>query len=241
MKKFLFAFLLFALPTFGFAQSVTFESPIINGKANRPVFVTPKVDGDDLMWEIDKGLDDWVKMLPADVAKNFGNAKIFYAEKGTYTVRAWTAKVVNGKAKLSEVAIVTIVIEGGGPTPGPGPGPTPPAPVTDPILGPGGFRALLIYESSKTLPVKQSSIMTGKEIRDYLIAKAAPLGASKRGFYIVDKDVDFSAESKEWGLAMKRPRTSVPWLIISSDKGNFEGPWPEDVPAAMQLLKKYGG
>lgn len=235
MKK-LILLLLLCCPSASIAQSVSFETPIINGKANRPVFVTPKVDGDDLMWEIDKGLDDWVKMLPGDVAKNFGASKIFYADKGTYIVRAWTAKIVDGKAKLSPVATVTIVIEGGAP---PVP-PTPPVPVPgSAILGDGGLRVLMIYETAKTLPIKQSSILTGKEIRDYLIAKTAPMGPSKRGFYIVDKDVDFSAEVKEWGLALSRPRTSVPWIIISSEKGNYEGPFPADVAATMELLRKY--
>ena len=93
------------------------------------------MDGDDIGWTVDPGLDDWVKLLPPEVGKNFGYAKIFYADKGTYEVRAWTAKVVGGKAKLSDVATCIIVVEGGPkpPPPIPPPVPPPPAPVDTPL------------------------------------------------------------------------------------------------------------
>lgn len=116
--------LVLAWPAFG--QSVSLPK-LIEAKPSRPIFVSPIVDGDDLAWEIDSGLDDWVKLLPPEVAKNFGNSKIFYADKGTYTIRAWTAKVVSGKAKLSDVATCVIVVDGGGPKPPPPPPPPPPS------------------------------------------------------------------------------------------------------------------
>lgn len=106
-------------------QSVTMPKVIVQ-KAARPIFVSPAVDGDDIRWEVPPGLDDWVAMLPPEVQKNFGNAKIFYGDAGTYILRAWTAKVVGGKAKLSDVAVCKIVIEGKDPTPMPPPPPPPP-------------------------------------------------------------------------------------------------------------------
>lgn len=117
MKHFLSLAVLFVAAFQSHAQSVKFEKPFIEVKAGRPIFISPVVDGDDIRWEIADGLDDWVQLLPPDIRKNFGNAKIFYADKGTYTVRAWTAKVISGKAKLSDVATVVIVVEGGKPEP----------------------------------------------------------------------------------------------------------------------------
>jgi hypothetical protein len=124
MKRASSLLLLFALAVPGWGQSVVLPKTL-DAKAGRPIFLSPLVDGDDLKWEIDAGLDDWVAMLPPEVAKNFGQSKIFYGEKGTYTIRAWTAKVVDGKAKLSPISTCIITVDGGRPPPVPDPPPVP--------------------------------------------------------------------------------------------------------------------
>lgn|SRR3990167_2973428 len=114
--------------------------------------------------------------------------------------------------------------------------PQPPAPI--PLAG---FRVMVIYESEAALPSKQQAILTGKEVRDYLNSKCIPTpDGAKRGWYITDKDADFSGESKTWQDAVKRPRTTLPWVIVSNGVAGFEGPLPEDVSAMMALLRKYG-
>lgn len=125
---------------------------------------------------------------------------------------------------------------------GPRPPPVPPGPDGEPILGKGGLRVLILYETGKVLPIKQHSIIHGKEVRDYLDAKCVPtVDGGKRGYYIVDQHTDFASESKVWHGGMARPRATVPWLVMSSDKGNYEGPLPADVSTMMDLLRKFGG
>lgn len=128
--------------------------------------------------------------------------------------------------------------------PGPNP-PIPPGPTPGPVPIPGpGFRVLIVYETADLgkMPVKQETVLYAKAIRDYLNAKATPTAdGGKRGWYIVDQNVDFSNESKTWQDALKRPRTQVPWIIVSNGTSGFEGPLPADVTATLELLKKYGG
>ena len=108
---------LFFGATIANAQSITLPSKI-NATLDTLIYVSPVVDGDDVGWDIDPGLVDALTPLP-DVQTKMGFNRIFFANTaGTYTVRAWTAKVVDGKAKLSNVVTCLIVV-----TPVP-PGPT---------------------------------------------------------------------------------------------------------------------
>ncbi len=137
-----------------------------------------------------------------------------------------------------------------GPTPPPvPPGPEPPKPDPPTPQPPSpipaeGFRALIIYESAELskMPPVQRTILYSKTVHDYLNAKCAlsPDG-KKKEWWIVDKDTDMSNLAKHWQDAMKRPRTQVPWIIISNGKTGFEGPLPLTVSETVQLLKKYGG
>jgi hypothetical protein len=60
-----------------------------------------------------------------------------------------------------------------------------------------------------------------------------------REWRIWDKDVDPSQESAVWQAAMKRPRASVPWLLVSNGKTGYEGPLPGTADDLLALLKKY--
>jgi hypothetical protein len=242
MKRIALLLLLLASPAWG--QSVTLPKTV-EAKASRPIFVSPIVDGDDLAWEIDAGLDDWVRLLPPDVAKNFGTSKIFYADKGTYTIRAWTAKVVGGKAKLSDVATCAIVVDGGGPKPDPKPDPKPIPPpdpvIPSPFVG-DGLRVLIVHDEATAakLPREQFTAIYSQAFRDWLDAKVAkgPDGKTpERRFYDTKETGDL--DSEPWRSIVKRPRPSLPWIIVGNSKAFYEGPLPASDPEIKALISKY--
>ena len=149
---------------------------------------------------------------------------------------------VTSKALISFPSVVQVIITG---DVGPGPTPKPidpPIPVpVDPAPIPGeGFRVLIVYESAERLSSGQAVALRAKSLFDYLNSKCAQ-GPSNKDWRIWDKDVDLSGESALWQNAMKRPRKSLPWIIISDGKTGFEGPLPPDIDSTLALLKKYGG
>jgi hypothetical protein len=191
---------------------------------------------DDLVfWSVDKEEQVDAEELP-------GGKLYFAAPPGVYRVKCVVVPVKDGKIAGGQKAtryVVTIGPPGPVP-PGPNPPPVPPQPA--PIDGPG-FRVMVIYETDglAKLPKGQLDILYAKSVRDYLNAKAAPTAdGGKRGWYIVDQNVDFSGESKVWQDAFRRPRAQTPWVIVSDGKTGYEGPLPADVPAMLALLKKYG-
>jgi hypothetical protein len=127
------------------------------------------------------------------------------------------------------------------PDPGPGPGPKPDPPSPAPIPG-AGLRVLIVYETadSAKLPPAQQSILFGQPMRDYLNAKCVvgPDGKTKE-WRIWDKDVATGSVTKLWQDAMKRPRQSLPWVVISNGTSGFEGPLPADVDAMKKLIDTY--
>lgn len=136
-------------------------------------------------------------------------------------------------------------------TPGPTP-PTPPVPPTPPTPGTSpiavdGLAVLIVYETkdASKMPIGHSAAIYGKEVRDYLRAKCAadPDEAGWKAFRIWDPDIALDNVGKAWQDAMKRQRTSVPWLIVSNPKmgGGFEGPLPMDLEETMKILKQFGG
>lgn len=124
------------------------------------------------------------------------------------------------------------------PEPKPEPKPVPsPAPI--PLAG---FRVLILEESAQrtSLPASQLSVLTSTEVRSYLRSKCAT-GANGPEFRFFDVDDELSAQEKHWSDAAKRPRTALPWLLISTGSDGFEGPLPATVSETLSLLKKYGG
>jgi hypothetical protein len=148
----------------------------------------------------------------------------------------------NGVAEPAVEAVPFVV---GKPTPepeppGPGPTPQPPGPTPGPAPIPeAGFRALIIFESGDAtkLPPAQQNILYGKAVREYLNAKCAAEPDGTKAYRIYDQNIDASGESKIWQDAMKRPRQSVPWLIVSNGKAGFEGPLPATVDDFMKIIK----
>ena len=124
---------------------------------------------------------------------------------------------------------------GPGPNPGPSPGPSP-IPLT-------GLRVLILEETADRAKLEpaQAAILTSTEVRSYLNSKCAKGAGGSPEFRVFDVDADIALQDQHWKDAVKRPRTSLPWLLISDGKQGFEGPLPADVSSTMELLKKYGG
>lgn len=162
--------------------------------------------------------------------------------KGRYRFAAIAAGQ-KGEQSRADFALVIGDAPGPAPGPGPGPGPEPPAPDKAPIPEPG-FRVLVVYEKSDLtkLTPQQHSILYGAELREYLQRKCAvgPDGKTTEcRFY--DQHTDMTHESALWQAAMRRPRTALPWLIVSNGKSGFEGPLPSNVADTMKILKQHGG
>jgi hypothetical protein len=193
----------------------------------------------------------------ADVEEVVGGKLYFTGPAGTYKVKLRLITITNGAPKV-DTARATVVI--GDPPPPVPPGPTPPGPTPPGPTPPGptppgpnpptppapipeaGLRVLIVYESAELskLPPAQTNCLYAKNVRDFLNANCATGADGKtREWRIWDKDVDAAQESAVWQSAMKRPRASVPWVLVSNGKTGYEGPLPADPEALLTLLKKY--
>lgn len=102
-----------------------------------------------------------------------------------------------------------------------------------------GYRILIVEEATEDrvkLQASQQLIFTAKAIRDY-----AKDHCVTDGFRILDDDADMKLEASVWQEAMKVPRVSLPWLLVTNGKSGFSGPLPQTVDETLSILKKYGG
>ncbi len=137
-----------------------------------------------------------------------------------------------------------------GPEPAPEPTPKPPTPEPPvpepikPVIAIDGTSVLLLYESADLpkYPKEWVALPYSTKLYSYLDSVCAdhPSGKGK-AWRIWDKDDAGHLDSIAFGDAQKRPRTAIPWAIISSRNGNYEGPWPKDTDAMIDLIKKTTG
>lgn len=99
---------------------------------------------------------------------------------------------------------------------------------------------LIVYESSEmtSYPIETQVILAGADVRDFL-KKNCVAESGQAGFRIYDADVDVTDDLPVWRAAMGRPRTILPWVIVSNGKEGFEGPLPATPSAFIDLCKKY--
>lgn len=166
----------------------------------------------------------------------------FNGPPGKYSV---TALVVNFDTRKFVKKKLTVTI---GKAPQPPPGPVPPTP-PDPTPGTApipaaGLHVLVIYDAQKlsTLTATQQGAIYAKSVRDYLRATCpkGPDGVTAE-WRMWPSDVDATGESQLWQDAFKRPRTSLPWVIVSNGTTGYEGPLPGSAEDMLALLKQYGG
>jgi len=173
------------------------------------------------------------------------NAKNIFLVEVLASGRVELLAIPEGAKTDVDVQRVTLDVDAGD---SPRPPPIPPVPPPDPPspapIPVAGFRVLIVYESGDLtkMPAAQQAILYSKTLRDYLNVKCVAGPDSKtREWRIFDKDVDTSGESAVWQAVMKRPRSAVPWIVISDGKAGHEGPLPATVDETLALLKKWGG
>lgn len=178
--------------------------------------------------------------IEPDIALGLGQNAVrirllFSADKGgTYVI-----VFLDGNSVKLTTKRITVgpVVPPPDPPPGPGPGPSP-APIPF-----SGLRVLILEETSQrqTLPTSQVAILTSVEIREWLNTHCAKGAAGSPEYRVFDVDADVSLQAQHWKDALKRPRTGLPWILISDGKSGYEGPLPKTIAETLDLLKKYGG
>ena len=162
---------------------------------------------------------------------------------GTYTLGWYTVGDADGGS------ITTITVAAPVPVPPPTPTPQPPTPGPNPVdpaapIPAAGLHVLVVYDAAKlsTLTAEQQGAIFSKDVRDYLRA-TCPKGADgvTPEWRMWPADVDAAGESRLWQDAFKRPRASLPWVIVSNGATGFEGPLPGSAADMIALLKKFGG
>lgn len=155
--------------------------------------------------------------------------------------RAAFAKWLKEKSRDEFFQDSHFVRVGKGPDPGPDPDPDPdpdPTPSPAPIPEPG-FRVLIFYESSDTLPALQQAILAGEEVAAYLDKTCIDEPDGTSGYRIYDQHADLSNELPVWQKAFQRRPQSLPWVIVSNGKTGTEEPLPASPSAFVELCKKY--
>lgn len=194
-----------------------------------PFSVQAPAGGFGYQWDVPTGWQVTRKGRTLEVtAAPKGDAKVSV----TYSVVDFDKRTT--EEKFGQVAFV--VGEVSPPTP---PDPKPPAPV--PVAG---MKVLIVYESAdlSKMPAAQQSVLYGKTVRERLnsLTGLGPDGKT-REWRMYDKDTDASGEAPHWGKLLKRPRVSVPWVVISDGGGNVvhEGALPGTVAEFLGLLDRF--
>jgi hypothetical protein len=58
---------------------------------------------------------------------------------------------------------------------------------------------------------------------------------------VYPQSTDLTNDAKTWQDAMKRPRSALPWIVISTGTGGAELPLPATADETLKLLQKYFG
>lgn len=195
------------------------------------------------------GLYFWT--FPAGVqAADLGDSlRVTDAQKGRVTI---SVKMISAKLDkdgrfigfATQFGSVTFAVGDVPPQPPIPPDPKPPVPPEPPPspapIPLAGYRVLFVEETAERgkLTVGQFRAMFGKASRDWLDANTVKENGQP-GYRIYDKDQPTAGDLKHWQDAMKRPRSAVPWIVISNGQSGFEGPLPGTIEEIDALLKKY--
>lgn len=196
----------------------------------KPLVITAPTGGILYQWQVPSGVTSLRRANVLEIAS---------APKGPLVISVEFAIVDFDKKTVETKYGSTSFDVGDVQQPAPPVTPTDPKPIPPPITLPG-LRALIICETMEGPPAL-NLIISGEKVRSYMKEKGVV-----NGFLALDKDyTDADLKQLEpWVRdAYKRPRTSLPWIVISNGTSGFEGPLPlTNAPTdALNLLKKFGG
>ena len=101
-----------------------------------------------------------------------------------------------------------------------------------PLISGDGLHVLIVADKL-TLSREHDVVVNSKELQGWF-------GEHHAQWHIWAPSMDTTSEPPEWQAAMKLPRASAPWLIVSEKgKPNFNGPLPTTVAATIDVLRKY--
>ena len=113
--------------------------------------------------------------------------------------------------------------------------PIPHVVVEEPLIAGEGLHVLIVEEvdDRRSLSRDQLAVLTSSALRGWFTDHKAE-------WHVWDKDFDASHEPENWQAALKIPRESLPWLIVSrKGKPNYSGPLPATVDATLEVLRRY--
>ncbi|TXH44895.1 MAG: hypothetical protein E6Q97_32075 [Desulfurellales bacterium] len=97
-----------------------------------------------------------------------------------------------------------------------------------------GLHVLMVWESSQPgeIPESQVQVLTSTIVRDWIREHNGQ-------FRVFDDDTDLSQTPKVWQDAMKVPRQSLPWIVVSNGRTGFSGPLPKNIDDTIKLLEQH--
>lgn len=100
---------------------------------------------------------------------------------------------------------------------------------------------MVVYDSTKlsTMPKDQQTVLFSTELRNWMNENCVKDANGAAEWRIYPQVTNVTESDVVWQEAMKRPRTTVPWILISNGKTGFEGPLPGTLKDTADLLKKY--
>jgi len=205
----------------------------VKAMPGRIVEIKVQSKASELQWSAKQSATaDW------DMVDAWGGRRVFFVapQPGEYSFMV--IGILNGH--LTQPFPCTIIV--GTPTP-----PKPPEPPTPPAPIPvAGLRMLVVYklaDMEKYAPGQRDILYSQApgSAWDYMRKHGAKSPDGTAEVRMWDETDNVTAESQLWQDAFKRPRKSLPWVIISDGKTGYEGPLPPSTDEMMTLLQKYGG
>ena len=112
-----------------------------------------------------------------------------------------------------------------------------------PAVDSSQLRVLIVEETADRakLPPSQLAILTSSIVRAKLDAVCCKGADGKTPEWrILDKDLDAAGESALWQEAMKIPRESVPWLVVTDGvRHGYSGPLPKTIDETLAIVGRY--